>query len=94
MSQSAKTQDYTTRAVPNSVYELPAFLRTELRNIQRAIPVYGHVVIYGDAAPTTGDWQRGDIVFDNTPTAGSFIGWTCTASGTPGTWKTWGAISP
>lgn len=93
MTQSAITQDYTVRAVPGSANEIPAFLRTELRNIQRAIPVYGHVVIYGDAAPTTGTWGRGDIVFDNTPTAGSFIGWVCTTAGTPGTWKTWGAIS-
>lgn len=45
------------------------------------------------AAPTTGDWVRGDIVFATNPSASGFIGWVCTASGTPGTWKTWGVIS-
>lgn len=93
MSQSAKTQPYAKRSVPPDG-QLSDYLKVELANIQRAIPNYGHAVIYGDAAPTTGAWGRGDIIFDNTPTAGSFIGWVCTASGTPGTWKTWGAITP
>lgn len=45
------------------------------------------------AAPTSGTWVRGDIVWNSTPSSGGFIGFVCTASGTPGTWKTWGAIS-
>lgn len=45
------------------------------------------------AAPTTGDWIQGDIVFNESPTAGGTIGWVCTTAGTPGTWKTFGAIS-
>jgi hypothetical protein len=45
------------------------------------------------AAPTTGTWVQGDIVFNRDPTAGGFIGWVCTTGGTPGTWKTWGVIS-
>lgn len=48
---------------------------------------------YGEAAPTTGTWVRGDIVYDITPSASGFIGWVCVAPGTPGTWKTFGAIS-
>jgi hypothetical protein len=45
------------------------------------------------AAPTTGAHLRGEIVLNSAPSGGGFIGWTCTAAGTPGTWKTWGAIS-
>jgi len=45
-------------------------------------------------APSTGTWQKGDIVFDTDASAGGFVGFYCTASGTPGTWKTFGAISP
>lgn len=45
------------------------------------------------AVPTTGTWLRGDIVYNFSPTAGDFIGWVCTTAGTPGTWKTFGAIS-
>jgi hypothetical protein len=46
----------------------------------------------GNIAPTAGSWKRGDIVYDANPNAGGSIGWTCTVSGTPGTWKTFGAI--
>jgi hypothetical protein len=45
------------------------------------------------AAPTTGNWVRGDIVWNSAPSGGGFIGWVCVTSGTPGTWKTWGAIT-
>lgn len=45
------------------------------------------------AAPTTGTWAVGDIVYNNAPAASGFLGWVCTTAGTPGTWKTWGAIS-
>lgn len=47
----------------------------------------------GTAAPTTGTWALGDIVWSTAPAAGGYIGWVCTAAGTPGTWKTFGAIS-
>jgi hypothetical protein len=48
---------------------------------------------YGVAAPTSGTWKDGDIVFNIAPVAGATIGWVCTTAGTPGTWKTWGAIT-
>jgi len=48
---------------------------------------------YGGAAPTSGTYERGDIVWDSTPSAGGFMGWVCVTAGTPGTWKTFGAIS-
>jgi len=47
----------------------------------------------GTAAPTAGEWARGDIVWNRNPSAGGFMGWTCITAGTPGTWKTFGAIS-
>ena len=45
------------------------------------------------AAPTTGSWVRGQIVWNISPSAGGFAGWICTTGGTPGTWRTFGAIS-
>lgn len=45
------------------------------------------------AAPTTGAWARGDLVYNSEPSAGGFIGWVCVTAGEPGTWKTWGAIT-
>ena len=43
--------------------------------------------------PASGTWATGDIAWDYTPSASGFIGWVCTAGGTPGTWKTFGAIA-
>lgn len=50
--------------------------------------------IYGlmNAAPTTGTWQRNDVVWRNNPSANQYIGWVCVASGSPGTWKGFGMI--
>lgn len=45
------------------------------------------------AAPTFGTWQVGDVVEHLTPAASGNIGWVCTTAGSPGTWKTYGAIS-
>lgn len=56
-------------------------------------PFNNYAHSYASAAPASGTWVRGDIVYSNTPSASGFIGWVCVASGTPGTWKTWGAIS-
>lgn len=53
----------------------------------------GGRVFYDSAAPVSGTHIIGDIVYANAPAAGGFIGWVCVASGTPGTWKTFGAIS-
>lgn len=46
-----------------------------------------------NAAPSSGTYAVGDIVFSKAPTPGGFIGWVCTTAGSPGTWKTFGAIS-
>lgn len=45
------------------------------------------------SAPTSGTWTRGDMVLNVSPSAGGNIGWVCVTGGTPGTWKTFGAIS-
>jgi hypothetical protein len=44
------------------------------------------------AAPTEGTWVRGNVVWNSAPAAGGYVGWVCVASGTPGTWKGFGAI--
>ena len=54
--------------------------------------VSGHSVQYGTAAPITGTWAQGDIVYNSTPTAGGNIGWVCTTGGTSGTWYEFGEI--
>jgi len=47
----------------------------------------------GPNIPSTGVYNKGDIVWNENPIAGSNVGWICVVSGTPGQWKTFGAIS-
>ena len=47
----------------------------------------------GTAAPTAGTFARGDWVKNSEPSAGGVFGWVCVTGGTPGTWKTFGAIA-
>lgn len=54
----------------------------------------GRHMTYAASAPASGYHARGDIVLNNAPTAGGSIGWVCVTAGDPGTWKTFGSISP
>lgn len=47
---------------------------------------------FNSAAPTTGTWQQGDVVFNSAATSGQPRGWQCTASGAPGTWVSMGNL--
>jgi hypothetical protein len=49
--------------------------------------------LFGTAAPVAGMWFKGDKVYNSEPAAAGFAGWICTTAGTPGTWKTFGAIT-
>jgi hypothetical protein len=44
-------------------------------------------------APTSGTYQKGEIVWNSNPVSGKYVGWVCTTGGTPGTWKGFGMIS-
>lgn len=45
------------------------------------------------AAPTTGTWVQGDIVWNTSVAAAGSPGWICTTGGTPGTWKAMAAVA-
>jgi len=47
----------------------------------------------GTVPPTIGYHSQGAIWLNENATAGGFLGWVCVVGGTPGTWKTFGAIS-
>ncbi|MEY9196645.1 hypothetical protein ABIA16_001761 [Sinorhizobium fredii] len=47
---------------------------------------------FGTAAPTTGSWSQGDIIWNKSAAASGKAGWICTAAGSPGTWKSFAAI--
>lgn len=47
---------------------------------------------YRSAAPTTGKWLRGAIIWNDSPSASLPMGWMCVQSGTPGIWKAMGNL--
>ena len=67
-------------------------------NLDPATPIYGRGrrELYGeddpDTASMTDTFMQGDVCWNSTPTASGTMGWVCTAAGTPGTWKAFGAI--
>jgi hypothetical protein len=50
-------------------------------------------ISYGIAAPVSGYYNIGSIVYNTAPASAGYIGWVCTVGGTPGTWNTFGLIS-
>jgi hypothetical protein len=53
----------------------------------------GRVHTYAPSIPVAGTWGVGDIAFNTAPIAGGTVGWVCVTAGSPGTWKTFGAIA-
>jgi hypothetical protein len=49
---------------------------------------------YASVPPNGGSWNRGDRLWKLNPSPGGTMGWVCTQSGTPGTWKRFGTIEP
>jgi len=47
----------------------------------------------GNEEPSSGQFNKGDVCWNNNPQASSYVGWICVASGTPGQWLPFGAIN-
>ncbi len=41
---------------------------------------------YGDSAPTSGQFDKGDTMLNSAPDVGAPFGWICAVAGSPGTW--------
>lgn len=46
-----------------------------------------------DSSPKDGVYKIGDTVWNSAPRPGGYMGWVCVREGTPGEWKSFGAIS-
>lgn len=46
-----------------------------------------------EAVPGTGNYIKGDIIYNSNPRPTGYVGWICTQSGTPGEWKPFGQIA-
>ena len=42
--------------------------------------------------PLSGNHNQGDMIYNNNPQAGGYLGWVCIEGGTPGKWKRFGKI--
>ena len=43
--------------------------------------------------PTSGQYRKGDMVWNDNPQPTGYVGWVCVREGTPGEWKPFGQIS-
>jgi hypothetical protein len=55
----------------------------------------GQSISYGSAAPTSGNCNVGDIVYNTAPAPGGWVGWVCTTASIPGpaVWTEFGQIN-
>jgi hypothetical protein len=65
--------------------------RTDL-HVSGAIKFNDKLHLSGSEAPTSGAFNEGDILWNNNPQPGRFIGWVCTGAGNPGLWSGFGRI--
>lgn len=61
-------------------------------HVNGAIKFNDKLHLSGNAAPVSGGFSEGDIVWNNEPTAGRFVGWVCVKAGNPGLWNGFGRI--
>ena len=98
-----KTDNYGTNAgvtvyfnILNNNFGVPVYTRAESGTSTSVVNVANNTFNaqpFPYAVPSTGRWDVGTKIYYVTPTAGGYIGSVCTTAGTPGTWKTFGAIS-
>ena len=65
--------------------------RTAL-DVNGAIKFNNKLHLSGNEAPTSGVFNIGDIVWNNNPQPGRFVGWVCTKEGSPGLWSGFGRL--
>lgn len=79
---------YNGRMLANTAQEIPMFGVVNDTGSNIYINEPARRMLIGNGPPTTGEWTRGDIIWRSAQASGSVSGWTCTASGSPGTWHT------
>jgi hypothetical protein len=60
---------------------------------RKQVPQYPtNIISYATAAPALGSWVKGDRIINSSPAVGAAKAWTCTVTGTPGTWVSEGNL--
>mgnify|MGYP003116872400 CR=1 FL=1 len=65
---------------------------TQALEVNGNIKYKGKTITSGISTPTEGNWQQGDICYNDNAQVGSYVGWICVRGGNPGTWSKFGLI--
>jgi hypothetical protein len=82
--------------ITNNSLGTPSYVRTETGAANSVVFIKNNNhngEYWPNAVPTTGRWDAGTIVYDDTPSAGDTVGWVCVTTGEPGTWQKFGGIN-
>ena len=88
-----------TNYVNNKVTKSPSWIASNIKrygNDYLELKINGVKLLSGSSSPNSAvktAYNKGDIIYNNNPSPGGYVGWICIASGTPGTWKGFGTIS-
>jgi hypothetical protein len=56
------------------------------------VRINNRLQLVGNGVPTEGTFNAGDIVWNDNPVPGQYIGWVCGRAGSPGSWFPFGVI--
>ena len=62
-------------------------------HVNGPVRFHGHLQAYADSSPDNGTYKNGDIVWNNAPRVGGYVGWVCVRAGSPGDWHPFGPIT-
>lgn len=62
-------------------------------SVAGAVSFDGKKFFNGTTAPVSGQFKKGDVVWNSDPQPSNYIGWVCVVEGAPGTWAPFGLIS-
>jgi hypothetical protein len=65
---------------------------TEQLEVAGNMKLGNRLLANGNESPTTGQYQKGDIVWNTNPKADTYVGWICITGGVPGEWRPFGRI--
>lgn len=61
-------------------------------HVNGAVKFNGKLQKYDSNKPSSGEFNKGDIIWNNEPAVGNYVGWICIKSGNPGNWEPFGKI--
>lgn len=92
MSKLSGSQGVPRNYNPASIQTIVRLIEQQVNQLAEGAIVARHGAM--TAAPTAGTWIKGDLVDNSSPAVVTddvadyvIVGWICTASGSPGTWK-------